>query len=72
MNGSRRLHICDFGEHRLMAHMADWAEALGLPVRLLEDKRFLSSRSDFSSWAEGRKQLRMAVSIARCASVTGF
>jgi len=53
------LHICEPGEHRLMAHMADWAEALALPVQQLEDTRFLSSRSDFSSWAEGRKQLRM-------------
>ena len=53
------LHICEPGEHRLMAHMVEWSDALGLPVKLLEDTRFLSSRSDFSSWAEGRKQLRM-------------
>ena len=55
-----------------MAHMADWSDALGLPVKQLEDTRFLSSRSDFSSWAEGRKQLAWSISIARCASVTGF
>ena len=34
-------------------------EELPLPVRVLEDDRFLCSEAEFAAWAEGRKQLRM-------------
>lgn len=54
-----RLVTCRPGEHRLLAAMETWTARLGLPVELLEDTRFLASHADFSSWAKGRKQLRM-------------
>jgi len=54
-----RLVTCRPGEHRLLAAMETWTARLGRPVELLEDTRFLASHADFSSWAKGRKQLRM-------------
>ncbi|WP_297443623.1 cryptochrome/photolyase family protein [Acidocella sp.] len=41
------------GEHRVMLALRD------LGAELVEDTRFLSTRADFATWAEGRKQLRM-------------
>jgi deoxyribodipyrimidine photolyase-related protein len=43
------------GEWRLVAALQD----LPLPVRVLEDDRFLCSEAEFAAWAGGRKQLRM-------------
>ena len=43
------------GEWRLISALAD----MPLPVRQLEDDRFLASHADFNAWAEGRKELRM-------------
>ena len=43
------------GEWRLLRDL----EALPLPVRVLEDDRFLCSEAEFAAWVEGRKQLRM-------------
>lgn len=47
------------GEYRLLVEMQGWEDALGVPVLLREDTRFLTSREDFETWARGRKQLRM-------------
>ena len=47
------------GEWRVRAAMESWSERFGLPVEILEDDRFLCSRTEFADWAEGRKQLRM-------------
>jgi len=55
----QRLLVCEPGEYRLLEQMQRWSDALGVPVELLEDTRFLASRQDFSDWASGRKQLRM-------------
>ena len=45
------------GEYRLLSEMQQWA--LPIPVRLIEDDRFLCTPAAFAAWAEGRKQLRM-------------
>jgi len=47
------------GEYRLSEDFAGWAVALGVPVTVKDDDRFLSTPTEFSDWAEGRKQLRM-------------
>jgi len=39
--------------------MRGWEAALGVPVVLLEDARFLCSAARFAAWAGGKKQLRM-------------
>ena len=43
------------GEWRVLRDL----EALPVPVRVMEDDRFLCSEAEFAAWAEGRKQLRM-------------
>ena len=43
------------GEWRVLRDLED----LPIPVRVLEDDRFLCSEAEFAAWAEGRKQLRM-------------
>ena len=43
------------GEWRVLQDL----EALPVPVRVLEDDRFICSQAEFATWAEGRKQLRM-------------
>jgi deoxyribodipyrimidine photolyase-related protein len=43
------------GEWRVLRDLG----ALPVPVRVLEDDRFLCSESEFAAWAGGRKQLRM-------------
>ena len=53
------LQVCEPGEFRLEQQISHWSEQLGMPVKVLEDSRFLASRSDFEKWANGRKQLRM-------------
>ena len=53
------LHCCEPGEYRLSAAMSRWQDALGRPMTVHEDSRFLASHADFERWASGRKQLRM-------------
>lgn len=43
------------GEWRVLRDL----EELPVPVRVLEDDRFVCSEAEFAGWAEGRKQLRM-------------
>ena len=47
------------GEYRLLKSMEQWQSVLGIPVTICEDNRFLATPEEFSSWAEGKKQLRM-------------
>ena len=56
---ARRLVVTEPGEHRLAVDMAGWTAAMGVPVAICEDDRFLCSRSAFADWANGRKTLRM-------------
>lgn len=54
-----RLTFVEAGEHRLREEMAEWEDRFDLPVRILEDDRFIIPRDDFESWAANRKSLRM-------------
>lgn len=46
-------------EWRVLEAMRGWEAALGVPVALLEDGRFLCSEARFAAWTRGKKQLRM-------------
>jgi len=54
-----KLILTEPGEFRLREEFDTWEDAFGLPVELRPDTRFLTTIDGFSSWAEGRKSLRM-------------
>ena len=47
------------GEWRVLQDMEAWEKALGLPVEILPDHRFICDLPRFRAWAKGRKQYRM-------------
>ncbi len=47
------------GEWRLMEEFRGWQAKFGLPVEILDDDRFICTATEFATWANGRKQLRM-------------
>ncbi|MET0124718.1 MAG: cryptochrome/photolyase family protein [Pseudomonas caspiana] len=49
------LHLTETGDWRLEQSI----RACDLPIQWHSDTRFLCSRAEFSSWAQGKKQLRM-------------
>jgi len=55
----KRIVVTEPGEWRVLTAVEGWSDRFGLPVDVLPDDRFVSTRATFASWAEGRKQLRM-------------
>lgn len=55
----KRLIVTEPGEYRVLESMKVWQTALGIPVEILPDTRFLATHTEFSAWAKGKKQLRM-------------
>ncbi|MCQ0969380.1 cryptochrome/photolyase family protein (plasmid) [Paracoccus sp. TK19116] len=51
--------VTEPGEWRLWDTMQDWEDRLGVPVLIREDERFLCSRHEFATWADGRQTLLM-------------
>ena len=51
--------VTEPGEYRVLEMMRSWQKLLGVPVEILPDNRFLATHAEFSSWAKGKKQLRM-------------
>jgi len=54
-----RVLVTEPGEWRVLNEVNTWSDRLDLPVDVLEDDRFLCSRTEFADWAMDRKQLRM-------------
>lgn len=54
-----RVIVTEASERRVLEAMQTWQEALGLPVDIREDDRFLASHAMFRNWAEGRRELTM-------------
>jgi deoxyribodipyrimidine photolyase-related protein len=54
-----RISVTEPGEWRIHEMMQGWAAALGRPVEILADDRFICRIDEFQAWARGRKQLRM-------------
>jgi deoxyribodipyrimidine photolyase-related protein len=51
--------VTEPGEWRLKRRMEDWRGQFGVDLEVREDDRFMASLGEFSTWADGRKQLRM-------------
>ena len=54
-----RVVITEPSEWRVADMMRGWSAALGVPVEIRDDDRFVASRGEFAAWAKDRKQLRM-------------
>ena len=54
-----RIWLTEPGEYRLAQEFAGWATRFGVPVDILPDTRFIATHEEFSTWADGKKQLRM-------------
>jgi deoxyribodipyrimidine photolyase-related protein len=53
------IRVVEPGEWRLQQDLAQWGAALGCPVEILPDTRFLCSKTEFFTWAAARRELRM-------------
>ncbi|MGB0410419.1 MAG: cryptochrome/photolyase family protein [Pikeienuella sp.] len=58
-HGASGVIVTEAAEWRVLEMMKDWEHALGVPVDILPDTRFICDHAEFSHWAAGRKQLRM-------------
>lgn len=54
-----RVRMTEPGEWRVLEMIHRWQSSLEIPIELFDDDRFLCSRSEFSRWASGRKDLVM-------------
>lgn len=54
-----RIVVTHPGEYRVLENIQVLENELNILVEIREDDRFLCSPNEFSSWASGRKQLRM-------------
>jgi deoxyribodipyrimidine photolyase-related protein len=59
------------GEWRVREDMRGWEAALGVPVEIREDTRFLATLAFFRQWAGGKKQLRMEYFYREMRRLTG-
>jgi deoxyribodipyrimidine photolyase-related protein len=67
-----RIVVTHPGEWRVWDLMQTWERALGLPVEVREDDRFLCSRAEFADWAKGRKSLRLEYFYRHMRRATGW
>ncbi|WP_431302452.1 cryptochrome/photolyase family protein [Sediminicoccus sp. BL-A-41-H5] len=67
-----RIVATEPGEWRVRQEMEGWEAALGLPVEIREDTRFLADLGVFRRWAQGKKQLRMEFFYREMRRATGF
>jgi len=67
-----RLITTECGEWRLHEQISQWHKALGMPVEIRPDTRFVCSKPEFAHWAEGRKQLRMEYFYREMRKKTGL
>lgn len=67
-----RIIVTEPGEWRLLDEMNGWQDALGVPVEIREDSRFICSHDRFDTWADGRKDLRMEYFYREMRKETGL
>ena len=54
-----RVVVTEPGEWRVLRDIQDWKNAIGVPVEIRPDRRFLATRARFEAWVKDRKSLRM-------------
>ena len=58
-NTFNKLMLTEPSEYRVLQMVKEWQKDLPIPVKIVEDDRFLCTKEEFQSWASGRKQCRM-------------
>lgn len=64
--------VTEPGEFRVLEAMKNWETELGIDVEIREDSRFICSHSEFETWADGRKELRMEFFYRQMRRKTGL
>lgn len=54
-----QIRVCEPSEYRVLELVKGWETALGIPVHIMPDDRFLATKEEFAEWAKGRKKFRM-------------
>ena len=70
--GPERVLVSEPGEYRVEEMIRSWRDEHDLPVKMLRDRRFLSTRQEFADWAEDRKELRMEYFYREMRKATGL
>ena len=70
--GCEEVVVTSPGEYRLLKSMEQWEHQLGVPVHILDDTRFYSTKQDFDEWAQDRKTLRMEFFYREMRKKTGI
>jgi deoxyribodipyrimidine photolyase-related protein len=71
-HGIGQVIVTEPGEWRVMEMISRWQDHLNVAVAMRPDTRFLASRAFFSTWAEGRKNLRMEFFYREMRKKTGW
>ena len=58
-HNSSQIVITEPSEFNWLDQLQQWNKTTSYPVEIREDTRFLCSKAQFTSWASGKKQLRM-------------
>lgn len=58
-HSAERVIVTFPGEYRVLEDMRRWRDEFAIDVEIRPDNRFLTSPAVFTSWAQGRKQMRM-------------
>jgi deoxyribodipyrimidine photolyase-related protein len=66
------LIVTEAAEWRVSKMMKGWGAALGVPVDILPDTRFICDHAEFELWADGRKQFRMEYFYRQMRRKTGL
>jgi deoxyribodipyrimidine photolyase-related protein len=61
-----RVIVTQPGEYRVLDDIQGWQQALGVPVEIRPDDRFLCSSDEFARWARARSSFGWSTSIAGC------
>jgi deoxyribodipyrimidine photolyase-related protein len=67
-----RVVVTEPGEWRVWEMMQSWGTHFGTSVEIREDDRFLCSRAEFASWANGRRAIRMEYFYRHMRRKTGW
>ena len=54
-----QIRLCEPSEYRVLEEVKTWDSHFNVPATVMADTRFIASKEEFASWAEGRKQYRM-------------